>query len=166
LLVIGAAPALAKGTTSIEPADKAVTAIAAKPKALVLWAQNKARCRHKVKTPLQEGKGELDALPLQGERMVKAMLLQGKANHEVETSLRRAQVRNAPMHCHQRASVKAAQHHKAQPNAKSRYCHKKESTKAMSYHMRCCHKSASDTQTRANTNPFSCKERQCLEIRA
>ena len=165
MLVIGAAPALAEGTTSVKPANKAMTAIAAKPKALVPWAQNKARYRHKVKTPLQEGKGELDALPLQGEHMVKAMLLQGKANHEVETSSRRAQVRNAPMHCHQRASVKAAQHRKAQPNVKSRYCHKKESTKAMSHHMRCCHESVSDTQTRANTNPFGCKERWCLEMR-
>jgi len=90
LPVVGATPALAEGTTSVKPADKAVTAIAAKPEALVPWAQYKAGHRCEVKTPPQEGKGELDALPLQGKRMVKAMPPQGEADHECSATLQGA----------------------------------------------------------------------------
>ena len=87
LPVVGTTPALAEGTTSVEPADKAVTAVAAKPEALVPWAQYKAGHRCKVKTPPQEGKGQLNVLPLQGKCMVKAMLPQGKDDHEHSTTL-------------------------------------------------------------------------------
>jgi hypothetical protein len=45
LLVIGATPALAKGTAGIEPAGEAELAIAAKSEVLVLWAQDKTKCR-------------------------------------------------------------------------------------------------------------------------
>ena len=76
LLVAGITPALAKGTVGIKPTDKTEKAVAAKPEALVPWAQDKAR--HKVKMPRQDGK-ELDVLPLQGEHLVKATLPQGTA---------------------------------------------------------------------------------------
>jgi hypothetical protein len=43
--VAGTALMLAMATTSIEPASKAKIASTAKPKALVPWIQDKARCR-------------------------------------------------------------------------------------------------------------------------
>jgi len=49
LPVTGITPALAKGTVGIKPTNKTEKAVAAKPKALVLWAQDKAR--HEVKMP-------------------------------------------------------------------------------------------------------------------
>ena len=45
---MGTAPALAEDTIGVRPADKAETASAAKPKALVSWAQDKAGCGHGV----------------------------------------------------------------------------------------------------------------------
>jgi len=76
LPVAGITPALAKGTVSVKPADETEKAVAAKPEALVPWAQDKAR--HEVKMPRQDGE-ELDALPLQGEHLVKATPPQGTA---------------------------------------------------------------------------------------
>jgi len=76
LPVVGITPALAKGTIGVEPADETEKAVAAKPEALVPWAQDKAG--HEVKTPRRDGE-ELDALPLQGEHLVKAMPPQGTA---------------------------------------------------------------------------------------
>jgi len=52
--LMGAAPALAKGTASIGPTGKAKTATTAEPKALAPWAQDKARCEHEVNVPPQE----------------------------------------------------------------------------------------------------------------
>ena len=46
-----AALAFAGGTAGVEPADKAETASAAKPKALVPWAQYKAGRRREVDKP-------------------------------------------------------------------------------------------------------------------
>ena len=56
LAVVGAAPALAKGTASIEPASEAERASAAKPKALTPWMQSKAGPRSEMLP--QEGKHE------------------------------------------------------------------------------------------------------------
>lgn len=47
-MLVGAAPALAKDTISVRLTDEAETASAAKPKALVSWAQDKAGHRHEV----------------------------------------------------------------------------------------------------------------------
>jgi len=49
LPVVGATPVLARGNAGVEPADDAEKAVAAKPKALVPWAQDMARrkSRHK-----------------------------------------------------------------------------------------------------------------------
>jgi len=82
LLVAGAALALTESTTSVEPASKAEKAVAAKPEALVPWAQDKAG--REVETPPREGERELDVLPPQGECMVKATPPQGEANRKVE----------------------------------------------------------------------------------
>jgi len=57
LLVMGITPALAKGTVSIKPADKTEKAVAAKPEALVPWAQDKAR--HEVKMPRHDGRSSM-----------------------------------------------------------------------------------------------------------
>jgi hypothetical protein len=56
LLVMGAAPALAKDTTGIKLAGKAEKAAATKSEALISIAQNKAVCRHEVEMPPQKGK--------------------------------------------------------------------------------------------------------------
>jgi len=77
-LLVGTAPAPTKSTISVEPAGKAEKAITTKPEASVPWAQDKAGC--KVEMPPREGKGGPDALPLQGECMVKATPPQGKAS--------------------------------------------------------------------------------------
>ena len=69
LPVVGAASALAEGTAGVGPAGEAETATTAEPEALVLWAQDKAA--REVETPPQEGEGELDAVPPQGEGMAK-----------------------------------------------------------------------------------------------
>ena len=61
LPVAGAAPALAEGTASVEPAGKADRAMAARSKALAPPMQGKAW--REVEMPLREGKGEPDALP-------------------------------------------------------------------------------------------------------
>ena len=90
-LLAGAAPAPTKSTISIKPAGKAEKAVTAKPEASVLWAQDRAG--HEVETPLREGEGGPDALPLQGECMVKGTPPQGKASCEVETPLRKVQKR-------------------------------------------------------------------------
>jgi len=71
LLVTGVAPALAEDTVSVGPTDKAETASAAKPKALVSWAQEAGR-GHEVDTqPPQEvprgDKGTL-GMPLQNHK--------------------------------------------------------------------------------------------------
>jgi len=68
LPVVGTTPALAEGITGIKPASKAEKAIVARPKALVPWAQDKARRRHEVdaqpyKTLPQKGKRNTEALP-------------------------------------------------------------------------------------------------------
>ena len=44
LLVVDAAPAVAKETTSIKPAGEAERASAARPKALASWTQGEAGC--------------------------------------------------------------------------------------------------------------------------
>jgi len=67
LLVVGTAPALAKDTVGIGPADKAETASTAKPKALVSWAQEDGH-RHEVNAQPhealpQKGKHKAEALP-------------------------------------------------------------------------------------------------------
>ena len=67
LLVAGVALALAEGTASVEPAGKAEKAIAARPKALVPWAQDKAKRRHEVNKPPHK------ALPQKGERNAEAL---------------------------------------------------------------------------------------------
>jgi len=53
-LLMGTAPALAKGTASIGPTGKAKIATTAEPKALAPWAQDKARHEHEVDVPPQE----------------------------------------------------------------------------------------------------------------
>ena len=90
-LLAGAAPAPTESTISIEPAGKAEKAVAAKPEASVLWAQDRAG--REVETPLREGEGGPDALPPQGECMVKGTPPQGEASREVETPLRKVQKR-------------------------------------------------------------------------
>jgi hypothetical protein len=50
LLVVGAAPALAKDTASAEPAGEAKEAATARPEALMFWAQDKAMHRCEVET--------------------------------------------------------------------------------------------------------------------
>ena len=77
-MLAGTAPAPTKSTISIEPAGKAEKAVAAKPEASVPWAQDKAG--REVETPPREGEGGPDALPLQGECMVKATPPQGEAS--------------------------------------------------------------------------------------
>jgi len=67
LLVASAAPALAKDTIGVGPTDEAETASAAKPEALVSWAQEAGR-RHEVdmqphKVLPQKGKCKAEALP-------------------------------------------------------------------------------------------------------
>ena len=66
-LLVGVAPALAEDTVGVGPADEAKTACAAKPKALVSWAQDKAGRRHEDDVPPQE------ALPQKGKRNPKAL---------------------------------------------------------------------------------------------
>jgi hypothetical protein len=82
LPVMGAAPALAKDITSAEPAGKAKKAIAARPEALISWAQDKAMHRHEVKMPPQEGKCTHDpppeALPWRGECKPEVLPQRGK----------------------------------------------------------------------------------------
>ena len=63
LAVAGAAPALAEGTASIEPASEAERASAAKPEALTPWTQSEAGPR--PETLPQEGKHEPEP-PLRG----------------------------------------------------------------------------------------------------
>jgi hypothetical protein len=53
LLVMGAAPALAEGTTGVEPTGGAERAMAAKPDTLVTWVKGVAKC--KVEKMPQEG---------------------------------------------------------------------------------------------------------------
>ena len=77
-MLAGAAPAPTESTISIKPAGKAEKAVTTKPEASVPWAQDKAR--RKVEMPPREGEGGPDALPLQGERMVKATMPQGEAS--------------------------------------------------------------------------------------
>ena len=64
---MGATPALAERITSIKPASKAEKAIAARPKALVRWAKDKAVHRHEVDVPPQE------VLPQKGKRNAEAL---------------------------------------------------------------------------------------------
>jgi len=71
-LVIGAAPALAKGTGSVKLVGGAERATTAKPEALGPGVYGEAGCGHEmplqgeagceIKMPLQEGEQELDAL--------------------------------------------------------------------------------------------------------
>ena len=68
LSLMGTAPALAKGTTSIRPAGKAKTATTTKPKVLSPRVQDKVRCRHEVDMPPQE------TLPQKGKCNTKALL--------------------------------------------------------------------------------------------
>ena len=63
--VVGAAPALAKGTSSVKPAGEAARATAAKPGALVPWAQGVTK--HEVERLLQEGKLVHEAPPQKSE---------------------------------------------------------------------------------------------------
>jgi len=60
-LLVSTAPALAKDTVGVGPADKAETASAAKPKALVSWAQEAGRRREVNVQPYE-------ALPQKGKR--------------------------------------------------------------------------------------------------
>jgi len=66
-LLVGVAPALAEDTVGVGPADEAETASAAKPEALVSWAQDKAGRGREVDVPPQE------ALPQKGKRNPKAL---------------------------------------------------------------------------------------------
>jgi len=68
LPAVGAAPAQAEGTASVGPTGKAETATTTEPEALAPWAQDKARCGHKVDVPPQE------VLPQKGERNAEALL--------------------------------------------------------------------------------------------
>ena len=86
LPVAGIASALAEGTADVEPAGEAKKAVAAKPEALVPWAQDKAG--REVETPPRDGEGEPDALPPQSERMAKATPPQGKAMRKVDRARR------------------------------------------------------------------------------
>ena len=66
-------PALAEGTVGVGPADEAETACAAKPEALVPWAQDKAGRGRKVNEPPhealpQKGEHNADAPPRKRER--------------------------------------------------------------------------------------------------
>jgi len=72
LPVVGAAPALAEDTVGVGPADKAEIACAAKPEALVSWAQE-AGCGCEVDAQphealLQKGKRKAEALPRKREQ--------------------------------------------------------------------------------------------------
>jgi len=67
LPAVCAAPALAEGTVGVGPADEAETACAAKPEALVPWAQYKAGRGREVDAPPQE------ALPQKGECNTEAL---------------------------------------------------------------------------------------------
>ena len=62
---MGAAPALAEGTTGVELAGKAERAMDAKPDALGPWAQGVSGSE--VEMPPREGERELDVLPPEGE---------------------------------------------------------------------------------------------------
>jgi len=72
LPVASAVPALAKDTVGVGPADKAETASAAKPKALVSWAQEAGRRREVNAQPYevlpQKGKRNAEALSRKRER--------------------------------------------------------------------------------------------------
>ena len=75
LPVMGAAPALAESTTSVELAGKAEGAIAAKAEALVPWAQDVA-AREVEKLPQKASKANEpspEALPQKGERNPEAL---------------------------------------------------------------------------------------------
>ena len=67
LPVVGIALALAKDTVGVGPADEAETASAAKPEALVSWAQDKTRCGREVNAQPHE------ALPQKGKRNAGAL---------------------------------------------------------------------------------------------
>jgi len=56
LPVMGATPDMAKGNAGVEPTDKAEKAIAAKHKALVPWAQDKARRKGRHKRTSQSSR--------------------------------------------------------------------------------------------------------------
>ena len=71
-LLVGVAPALAEDTVGVGPADEAETASAAKPKALVSWAQDKVRRGREVDAQPHE------ALPQKGERNVEALSREGE----------------------------------------------------------------------------------------
>lgn len=66
LPVVGAAPALTKGTIGVEPTGEAERAIIARSEVLAPWAQGVAKCE--VKRPWREGKQELEALLQTGRR--------------------------------------------------------------------------------------------------
>jgi hypothetical protein len=73
LLVMGAAPALAKDTAGIELAGKAEKAATAKSEALISIAQNKAMHGCEVKMLPQEGKQGDMPPPQKGKRMYKLL---------------------------------------------------------------------------------------------
>ena len=56
LPVVGATPVLARGNAGVGPADEAEKAVAAKPKALVPWAQDKARRKGRHKRTSQSSR--------------------------------------------------------------------------------------------------------------
>ena len=89
-------PALAEGTSSVEPASARMGAAAAKSEALVPWAKGEAK--RKVDTPLQgspnEGKHHSGCEALR----------QGKQELDAPPQ----KVRENPSCCHQRVSAKAA----------------------------------------------------------
>ena len=75
--VVGAAPALAKDTAGAEPAGEAEkVAAAARPEALLSWAQDKVMRGLEVETPPQEGEHmhepPLEALPPEGRHNLEA----------------------------------------------------------------------------------------------
>ena len=97
LPVVGAAPALAEGTADVEPAGEAEIATAARPEALVPWAQGDAKLE--VETPLQEGRRKPEALPRKGgqthEPPLEALPPEGRCNLEAPPQ-EREQEANAP----------------------------------------------------------------------
>jgi len=92
-LLMGAAPALVKDTVGVGPADEAETASAAKPEALVSWAQEAGRGREVNAQPyealLQKGERNAGALsrkrkrrPTEGEREPVRLPGEAPQNHK------------------------------------------------------------------------------------
>jgi len=125
---MGIAPALAKDTIGVRPADKAEIASTAKPEALVSWVQDKVRHGYEVNTQphealLQKGKHKAEA-PSQKHKL-ECRLNEGKCK-----SIWRLQ------EVLQQDKMRACLRH---------HCKTMSASMHTSRHLRCCHKKASMT---------------------